>query len=140
VIALLAYVLGRLCLNLVGHGPHSLAELLVVYVTFGLYLGWVCVATVANVTAAAVGTGVRLGAAERIVAVIVLLVAGALGVFLSRRMPGQYAIGVAMAWGLAWIAIGRLLVQPQSLLVGTVAAVVAAGVLAAHLLGARVSA
>ena len=69
---------------------------------------------------------------------IVLLVAGALGVFLSRRMPGQYAIGVAMAWGLAWIAIGRLLVQPQSLLVGTVAAVVAAGVLAAHLLSARV--
>lgn len=138
VIALLAYVLGRLCLNLVGHGPHSLAELLVVYVTFGLYLGWVCVATVANVTAAAVGTGVRLGAAERIVAVIVLLVAGALGVFLSRRMPGQYAIGVAMAWGLAWIAIGRLLVQPQSLLVGVVAALVAAVVLAAHLLRARV--
>lgn len=100
-----------------GHGPHSLAELLVVYVTFGLYLGWVCVATEANGTAAAVGTGVRLGEADRIVAVIVLLVAGAIGVFLSRKLPGQYAIGVAMAWGLAWIAIGRLMVQPQSLLV-----------------------
>ncbi len=63
VIALLTYVLARLCLSLVGRGPSSLAELLIVYVTFGLYLGWVCVATVANVTAAAVGTGARLGEA-----------------------------------------------------------------------------
>ncbi len=92
----------------------------------------------ANITAAAVGTGVRLGGAEPVVAVVVLLVAGGIGVLLARVMPGQPAIGVAMAWGLAWIAVGRLLVQPQSLLVGVVAAVVAAGVLAAHVLRARV--
>lgn len=138
VIAVLTYVLARLCLSLVGRGPSSLAELLIVYVTFGLYLGWVCVATVANVTAAAVGTGARLGEAAPVLAVVVLLVAGAIGLLLARVMPGQPAIGVAMAWGLAWIAVGRLLVQPQSLIVGVVAAVVAAGVLAAHVLRARV--
>jgi hypothetical protein len=139
VIALLTYVLAKLCLTLVGRGPNSLTELLIVYVTFGLYLGWVCVATVANVTAAAVGTGARLGEAAPVLAVVVLLVAGAIGVLLARVMPGQPAIGVAMAWGLAWIAVGRLLVQPQSLIVGVVAALVAAGVLAAHVFGARVS-
>lgn len=139
VIGLLTFVLVKLCLALVGRGPTTLAELLVVYVTFGLYLGWVCVATVANVTAAAVGSGLRVGGAEHVVGVAVLLVAGAIGLQLARAMPGQPAIGVAMAWGLAWIAVGRLLAQPQSLLVGVVAALVAAGVLAGHLLRARVA-
>lgn len=140
VIGLLAYVLGRLCRGLVGQRPGSLAELLVVHITFGLYLGWVCVATVANVTAAAVGSGVNLGAAGPTVAVAVLLVAGALGIVLARTMPGQLAIGVAMAWGLGWIAVGRLLAEPRSLLVGAVATLVAAGVLLAHLLRSRIGA
>ena len=137
VIAALAFVLGKVCLALNGTRPDGVVEWLVLYVTFGLYLGWVCVATVANITAAAVGTGVHLGGAEPIVAVVVLLVAGALGVFLARALPGQPAIGVAMCWGLAWIAMGRLVAEPQSLLVGTVAAVCAAGVLAAHVRAAR---
>lgn len=140
VILLLAYVLGRLCATLVGRRPAGLAELLLVHVTFGLYLGWVCIATVANITAAAVGTGVDLGAAAPAVAVTVLLVAGALGLVLARTLRGQAAIGVAMAWGLAWIAVGRLAAAPQSPLVGVVAAVVAAGVLTAHLLRARAAA
>ena len=139
VIGLLTFVLVKLCLALSGRGPTTVAELLVVYITFGLYLGWVCVATVANVTAAAVGIGFRLGGAEHVAAVVVLLVAGAIGVQLARVMPGQPAIGVAMAWGLAWISVGRLTAQPQSLMVGVVAALVAAGVLAAHLLRARVA-
>ncbi len=133
VIAVLAFVLGKVCLALVGTRPDGPFELIALYLTFGLYLGWVCVATVANITAAAVGTGVRLDGAGPIVAVAVLLVAGGLGVYLSRALPGQPAIGAAMAWGLAWIAIGRLVAQPPSLLVGVVAAVCAIGVLAAHL-------
>lgn len=137
VIAVLAYVLGRVGVALVGQPPSGIVELLALYVTFGLYLGWVCVATVANVTAAAVGTGVRLGGAEPVVAVVVLLVAGALGLWLDKALPGQPMIGVAMGWGLAWIAVGRLLVQPQSLLVGAVAAICAAGVLAAHVISWR---
>ena len=133
VIAALAFVLGKVCLALGTSRPDGVFELLALYLTFGLYLGWVCLATVANITSAAVGSGVRLGGLEPIVAVIVLLVAGALGLYLARVMPGQPAIGVAMAWGLGWIAIGRLVAQPPSLLVGAVAAVCAVGVLAAHL-------
>lgn len=140
VIAALAYVLGRLCQSLVGRRPDNLAELLFVHVTFGLYLGWVCIATVANVTAAAVGTGLDLGSAAPIVAVVVLLVAGALGLGLARALPGQPALGLAMGWGLAWIAVGRLVADPPSLLVGVVAALVAAAVVAAHLLRARAAA
>lgn len=136
VIVALAFVLGKVCLALNDTTPDGAFEWLALYVTFGLYLGWVCVATVANITAAAVGTGIKLGGAEPIVAVVVLLIAGGLGVFLARIMPGQPAIGVAMCWGLAWIAVGRLVADPQSLLVGAVAAVCAAGVLAAHVLSA----
>lgn len=140
VMALLVFVLGKICLALVATRPAGLFELLALYVTFGLYLGWVCVAAVANVTAAAVGTGVQLGGAEPVVAVVVLLVAGGIGFYLSRAMPGVPGIGVAMGWGLAWIAVGRLLGEQQSVLVGAVAAVCAAVVLVVHLLPTAASA
>lgn len=137
VILVLAYVCGTICVRLAGDHPNDLGEQVVLYLTFGLYLGWVSIATVANITAAAVGTGISLGGAEPIVAVVVLVVATGLGVFYSRVLPGQWAIGAAMAWGISWIAVGRLLDEPRSALVGIVAAVCAAAVLAAHLIALR---
>ena len=85
VIAVLAFVLGKVCVALVGTRPDGPFELIALYLTFGLYLGWVCVATVANITAAAVGTGVQLNGVAPIVAVGVLLVAGGLGVICRVR-------------------------------------------------------
>ena len=94
--------------------------------TMGLYLGWVAVATCANITAALVATGVELAApGADIVAVIVLAVAAGLGVLFARRLGGRYAVAAAMAWGLVWIAVGRTTDAPVSRLV-TIGAVTAA--------------
>ncbi|QCB94814.1 tryptophan-rich sensory protein [Cellulomonas shaoxiangyii] len=100
--------------------------------TVGLYLGWVSVATLANTAAflAVAGVG-ELGLGATTWSVIVLAAAAALSVayavFGRRRPAVVIPIGLAMAWGLMWIGIGR---TQGPLLDGTVAtaAFVAAGV------------
>lgn len=100
--------------------------------TFGLYLGWVAVATCANVTATLVESGVEPGSGiAQAVAVAVLLIVAAVGVLVARTLGGRLAVAAAIAWGLAWIAIGRSADEPRSLVTAVVAAVVAVVVLAA---------
>ena len=65
VIAALAVVLGVLVRRLTERPSYGLAEAVIVDGTFGAYLGWVCVATCANVTAALVSSGVDGEAGER---------------------------------------------------------------------------
>ena len=97
--------------------------------TLGLYLGWVSVAVCANITAALVDAGVQPGApASELIAVVVLLVAGGIGLMLAARTAGNIAIGAAMAWGIGWIAVARLTGEPASLITGVAALVVAAGI------------
>lgn len=94
--------------------------------TFGLYLGWVSVATAANITATLVASGVTVsGIAGELVAVLVLAVAAGIGVVLALVLGGRIGVTAAMAWGLSWIAVGRLTDQPESTVTG-VAAVMAA--------------
>ncbi|WP_433875504.1 tryptophan-rich sensory protein [Sinomonas atrocyanea] len=122
--------------------PGSRAEAIASDGTFGLYLGWICVATVAN-TASLLGwaLGIRPGdpapslpggIPAEVAAAVVLAVAAAVGVGLALR--GGWAPLVAIAWGLAWIAAARLngpLAMPT---VGIAAGAAAAVVLAAGLL------
>ncbi len=89
-------------------------ERVVVDGTFGLYLGWVAVAVCANVTAALVSSGVDPGAVSDLLAVVVLAVAAGLGVLLARTLGGRYAVALAMAWRLGWIAVGRVSGSPLS--------------------------
>src|SRR5687768_2939773 len=63
VIAVLAGTLGVLVRRLTEHPSYGSAESVLVDGTFGLYLGWVTVATCANVTAAFVASGVDPGQA-----------------------------------------------------------------------------
>uniref|UniRef100_UPI003B3BDD83 tryptophan-rich sensory protein n=1 Tax=Pseudactinotalea sp. TaxID=1926260 RepID=UPI003B3BDD83 len=129
VIALLMVVLGRILVGLAGRPARSTAERVVVDGTFGLYAGWVAVATCANVTAALVDSGVELpGAAGEWVGVLVLGVAVAVAALLAHRVGGRLAVAAAMAWGLAWIAIGRLTDQPASTVVGVAASAAALAV------------
>lgn len=131
VILALALVLGVLLRRLTRRRATGVAERVVVDGTFGLYLGWVAVATCANVTAALVASGVRPSdAVSDTLAVVVLLVAAALGVVFARTLSGRWAVAVAMAWGLGWIAVGRTSGSPQSLVVALFAAVAALVVLA----------
>ena len=94
----------------------------------GLHLGWVALATVANTTAwlSMVLTG--QDAAAEIWGVAVLAVVAIIGALLGWRSGGRIAPALAMAWGLSWIAVGRLTDAPSSTVVG-IAAIVAAAVI-----------
>lgn len=131
VIAVLMIVLGRILTILATHRPRSTAERVVVDVTFGLYAGWVAVATCANVAAALVSSGVEVSSpAADWIGVAVLAVAVGVGWLLATRVGGRLAVAVAMAWGLAWIAVGRLTDDPASTVVGIAAIAAAAAVVA----------
>ena len=132
VILALAVTLGVLIQRLSAERAGSTFEKIFVDGTFGLYLGWVAVASCANVTAALVDGGVDLGSAgNQVAAVIVVLVAAALGVVFAVRFGGRWAVAAAMAWGLAWIAVGRLTDEPRSTATAVAAVLAAVIVLAA---------
>lgn len=123
VIGVLVVTVGLLVARLSDSRPTGTGEKIIVDGTFGLYLGWVTVATCANVTAALVESGVNLDpTANQIAAVAVVLVALGLGVLLAWRFGGRWAVAAAMAWGLGWIAVGRITDEPRSLVTGLVAA------------------
>lgn len=129
VIAALAVVLGVLVRRLTERPSYGLAEAVIVDGTFGAYLGWVCVATCANVAAALVSSGVDPGKpVSELAAVAVLAVAAGVAVLLARRLGGRYAVALAIAWGLLWIAVGRATDEPRSSL--TAWAAIAAAVVA----------
>lgn len=133
VIFALALVLGVLLRRLTMLGTEGLLDRVVLDGTFGLYLGWVAVATCANVTAALVADGVEPGpVVSDVAAVLVLAVVAALGLVVARRLGGRYAVAAAMGWGLAWITVGRVTDEPESLVTGVAAAVVAVLVLVLH--------
>ncbi|KQX08254.1 MULTISPECIES: tryptophan-rich sensory protein [unclassified Leifsonia] len=77
--------------------------------TIGLYLGWVTIATVANITAGLVAIGFDgFGLDPDIWGVIVIAVAGLIGVGLAVRGGGRLAPSATLCWGIGWVAIARL--------------------------------
>lgn len=106
-------------------------EALIVDGTFGLYLGWVSVATAANIAAALASSGVATTGTgpEWAVAALVLLLSGAL-TLLQFRVGGRWAVAAAAAWGLAWITVARVSDEPASIIVAIAAAVAAVLILA----------
>ena len=106
VIVVLLAVLIRAMFVLGAPRAGGVIELTVVDGTFGLYLGWVTVATLANAYAWLVASGVEVVStiAAGIVGVIAAMVVGIATALLSR---GRVAPAVATSWGLAWTAVGR---------------------------------
>jgi len=134
VIVALMLVLGRILVGLSAHRPRTRVERLVVDGTLGLYTGWVAVATCANVTAALVDSGVRVEEpVGEWIGVLVLVVAVGVGALLVSRVGSRLAVAAAMAWGFAWIAVGRLTDEPASTIVGVAAIVAVVAVLAVTL-------
>lgn len=132
VILALALVLGVIVRQRAAAGPVPRADAIVVDGTIGLYVGWVSVATCANVTAWLVAAGVQPGPAlAQTAAVLVLVVALGIGLALLRVSRGNPAIALAMIWGIAWIAVGRLTAAPSSVVTGVAAAIVATALLVA---------
>ena len=76
--------------------------------TFGLYTGWVSIATVANVAAALKDAGVTEGVlGAETWAVFLAAVAAGIGTLMASVTRGSLGYGGALTWGLAWIAVGR---------------------------------
>ena len=126
VIALLLAVLADLFRRLVAAPPGGLLERLVVDGTFGLYLGWVSVATCANIAAALKGAGFSGFGVPSLLAIAVLVVVAVIGVGLALAGRRPVAAPVAMIWGLTWIAVGRTTDKPHAPAVAIAAVAVAA--------------
>jgi hypothetical protein len=112
VIGVLLAVLAVVFVKLVRLDHTSAATSVVTDATVGLYLGWVSVATLANTAAFLADAGVgELGLGATAWSVIVLAAAAALSVAYAvygRTRPTVIVpIGLAMAWGLTWIGLGR---------------------------------
>jgi len=89
--------------------PSGVVEAIVTDGTFGLYLGWVCVATAANTAAVLTAAGFRgFGLGQDLWGVLVAAVAGLVGVLLAVWGRGRLAPTASLAWGLAWVAVARL--------------------------------
>lgn len=140
VILALVGVLGLIIARLAAVRSTSTADTVITDGTFGLYVGWVSVATAADITATLLDAGLdpSTGVAE-VLTLVVLAVAAAVGVVLARVSRGNLGIGAAMVWGIGWIAVARGTGEPASTVVA-VGAVVAALVIAAVTVQARVAA
>jgi hypothetical protein len=96
----------------------------------GLHLGWVTLATVANTAAWLTGiVPESWGDAASAWGLAVLAVVAVIGVAIAWVSGWRIAPGLALAWGLSWLAVGRLSGEPANEAIGIAAVVVAAIVL-----------
>lgn len=138
ILALLA-VLGATFGRLSSARPRSRLEAVVADGAVGLYLGWVCVATCANIAAALAGSGFTGGQVPQVWAVVVLAVVAAVGVALAVAGRGRLAVAATLTWGLVWIAVARTTGEPESIATA-VAAGIAAGVIVVSTVALRIRA
>lgn len=108
VIALLLAVLCRILVVKENMRVNGWGERILVDGVQGLYLGWVSIATVANVAAWLASTGWTGAPVGPIVWTnIVIVVATLVGAFTAVYSGGRLMPAVGLAWGLAWVAVGR---------------------------------
>lgn len=143
-IVILLVALGCTLRVLVQHPPQSWSDRLFMDATVGIHLGWVSLATVANITAWLAAEVVPpLDERTQVVwGVIVLIVVAAVGIAIAlgtrtREARGRITPVLAMAWGLVWIGIARLTGEPHTEGVAITAFIVAAVVVAAPLVLGR---
>jgi len=130
IIVVLLAVLVQAFLQAIAYPATSVADGIITDATIGLYLGWVCVATAANVTALLVASGFTgWGLPPELWSVVVVAVAAAVGIVLALVSRGRISPALTLAWGLTWVAVGRLAGEPASLATGIAAAAAAALVL-----------
>jgi hypothetical protein len=109
VIVLLLAVLAWIFVILLRTRPRSIVETVLLDGTMGLYLGWVCVATAANIAAVLTDAGFDgFGLAADTWGVLVVAVAGLICVLLAVVGRGRLTPTIALCWGLAWVAVARL--------------------------------
>jgi len=131
VVLCIAFVLIRRTPDDGASGLSAVADAIVIDGTMGLYLGWVTIATAANITAWLTDVGFTGGGIPAEVwGIAVVAVAGLVGVGTAVWGRGRLAPAVALAWGLAWVAVARATASPESTAVAVAAVVAAVAVLA----------
>ena len=125
VIAMLGLLISLIAVYLrldIGRATFTRAEKWCVTIPFGIYLGWISVATVANVSVALFDVKWNGGAlGPEPWTVLMILIAGALGVLMT-----VYRNEIAYPLVIVWAAIGIAVRQSNTWSVATVAALVAA--------------
>lgn len=118
-------------LHLRRHQPLGVIDTIVSDGTIGLYLGWVMVATAANVAAVLVATATESldAAAAEAWAVAVVAAVGLIAIAFAVWNRGRLAPSTAVVWGLSWIAVARLTGEPESAPT-TISALIAAALVA----------
>lgn len=108
IVLLLAVLLWAFLITLTTR-PRNIIDTIVTDGTIGLYLGWVAIATAANITAYLVAEGFDgFGLNIDGWAVVVIGVAGTAGIVLAIASRGRIAPAAALSWGLGWVAVARL--------------------------------
>jgi hypothetical protein len=82
--------------------PHGLVK-----AAFGIYLGWICIATIANVTAVLVSINWNGFGISPVIWTIVMIAAGTLIVTLTLLRLNNPYIGIAVVWAFLGIIIKR---------------------------------
>lgn len=116
---------------------HDTSSLVLIDGTYGLYLGWLLIATAANIDVTLTqlfGLGTDL--AGTAVALVLLVAAGAGAVVAIRRFTPNVMIAVGFCWGLVWVVRARsrgALLMPTVAWAATVAAALVMTVMALQL-------
>jgi hypothetical protein len=122
-------LLATLCVvfrQLIARPRGSILDAVLVDGVTGLHLGWVTLASVANVSAwlTQIAPSEWLAGAE-VWGLVVLVVVALVGAGIGWLGRGRLAPAAALAWGLSWLAVGRIAGEPQSTVLGVAAIVVA---------------
>jgi hypothetical protein len=138
IIVILLAVLLRIFIELSSSAPSGRVDALLTDGSLGLYLGWVAIATAANVTAFLVAIGFTgFGIPAEVWSVVIIAAAALAGVALAVYGHGRIAPALSLSWGLAWVAVGRLAGEPASTITG-VAAIVAVAIVLGSATAVRV--
>ncbi|WP_144794359.1 tryptophan-rich sensory protein [Microbacterium paludicola] len=125
VIVLLLIVLARVIVLLGRSSARGWVERTVVDGANGLHFGWVTIATVVNITALLTDVAPEEWGQQADLWGILVLAAVLVITVSSAWATGRIAPALASAWGLAWVAIGRLADEPRSTPIAVAAIIVA---------------
>ena len=106
VIVVLLAVIIRLMFLLGAPRTGGVIEKVVTDWTFGLYLGWVSVAFLANTYAWLADAGIDIFTRIQL-GVVGIVVAAGIGIATALLSGGRIAPALATSWGLAWVSVGR---------------------------------
>lgn len=113
--------LGWLARRISTLAPEGWLPRLAVCLTFGLYLGWIAVATCANIALWLVDLGVpKEGLTAETITIAVLMAVVLIACWIEARTPHAFfrlGLVAASTWGLAWVGYGRLAGDLTSMIV-----------------------